>query len=284
MSKFGISIISLFPWVNIIPWWTTNPLKKYFDFIELSPSRFISKKTIFAIKVWGFANAWNPGKLWEVMLGLWQKNILAPKLLDWIVFPNNETCQRNSQELIKKYSKDNPIFFITVHTMSDWEYYHSLGYQVILEINPGLDMTLDQILEFARDKGKIIALDLYHIRRKLRVDEMFRLRTTNSTSKLGDPYKLITELLPFTKIVHLSTNRDKGKEQEFEDFISSERKYTDFGNYLLLIKQQMKEHSLEVDFLFESIPANKADLLLFPFWHQKIITFIQKVKQILEIS
>lgn len=274
MLQIGISIASLFPGINIFHGKLHYFLRDYIDFIEILPTRGISAKTIFDIHVRGISEAWNPGTLQEVISGKIKKNSLAPKFQDWIMFPSKEECQKRFTQLRKKYKT-----YITVHTIKEWKKYNNLGIKVYLEVNPGLDMTVIEILDWVKNKGKILALDLYHLRRNLRKDEITKLNITDPTSKLSHPRSTLVKLLPYAGIIHLSTDRET---DELEKFLLP-KEYPEFYNLLKLIADKVEKGEYKGDFLIEIVPANKIELLIFPLWLGKIKKFVKKIKSILKL-
>jgi len=87
--KFGINIVSLFPW----SWGKGGPQRCMsmatqagFNGIQYLPMRGWGKVNGFEPKIISFEDAWNWGPWWKVPRRLIGLDEDAPRLLDWLVF------------------------------------------------------------------------------------------------------------------------------------------------------------------------------------------------------
>ena len=129
-------------------------------------------------------SAWNPtdaktvmGQLFEVAYMAALRNLTAPQLRDVVAFPDSLTCENELNTALDTLKK---AFYIG-HTYKG-AYYYSDRRETsgIVEINPGMGMSLEELLEtiestdISKKLVKGVDFDTTHTRRKKRRDEIAR--------------------------------------------------------------------------------------------------------------
>lgn len=179
LRDYGYNSLCVLPFRGLV-----NP-----DGIQLSlPVHFIER-------------AWNPTEasglsgLIEVVDGMRTGNPKAPKIHDFIAFPNKFDSGVAFYRMAYAYrsgDKLNPTLTEVVHKLPDYPLSGAgtVGADAtILEIHPGLNMSPQQILDKISVENSMIPkvdIDTRHIRRGLRTDEAARVGGSVGFSNLGN--------------------------------------------------------------------------------------------------
>lgn len=192
------------------------------------PSRFLGLHPRTAIDklhkqlpIVSYEDAWRPVNAWLLVNERRKKNPEAPYVRDIILFPGTRACRNQ----LKIFQSLNPIPFQVVHEMND----HTDGR--VLEVNPGLFMSPEEILNAW---PRLLAIDLYHIRRELRDDEVAKAIRLGQTpiNRLEDWRDSLRILLSSKRValVHVTPSRDndmklgkKAPSSEFKDMLAGHK-------------------------------------------------------------
>lgn len=125
------------------------------------------------------------------------------QIQDWIVSPPIETCNRIVDALI---GRSIPRIY---HDFED-EIRTSKSY---IEVHPGLRLSPKEIFEQYQERGMKVALDLWHLRRDHRDDEIARWsELENKPSCLGiapeEWLETIDILAPLIKVIHVQPSEE----------------------------------------------------------------------------
>ena len=144
--------------------------------------------------------AWNPTEasglsgLIEVINGMRTGNPKAPKIHDFIAFPNKFDSGAAFYEMAYAYRSGDKLSPTLTEVVHEFPGHPISGAgtvgadATILEINPGLNMSPQQILDRISVENSMIPnvdIDTSHIRRGLRTDEVARLGGSAGFSNLG---------------------------------------------------------------------------------------------------
>lgn len=200
--EIGISWVSLFPLSILDPMGITRWAEEAgFDFIQGIPLRGINQRVIenSPLPILFCEDAWNPGTLWQVIMGKMRKDPTAPKPHDWLLFPGPKQCEIIYLEMIQAGAI--PV----VH------YLGHMGETSLLEVSPKLGLSPQAVAKAVR--ARRLVLDTYHLQRPPWPDEISY--NVEGVSPLGDWHESLTVLSPYAALIHVSPHRDKPELQEF---------------------------------------------------------------------
>lgn len=234
MTRLGISLASYLPWSAWFPEWAARQAREAgYEFLQVLPFRGVKENTKLPLPISYIEEAWNPGSLVEVISGKIKKMSRPPKLEDWLFFPER--------------IKSTEIFLSWLIFREEWAILHKLFLRrhfkrALLEVSPGIWLNLKEIKKFARGKRKILCLDLWHLRRDSREDELLsKPAHLPPVSPLGPWQESLKELLPYTFVIHISPQRDfdelsaclAGKPTELEKMLKVIKDFGFEGDYIV---------------------------------------------------
>jgi hypothetical protein len=228
----GINFISLFPWC-LLPGFAAYLAKiSGYDFLQILPIRGIGAKFKPKLPIKYAEGPWNDGSVISFIKGVITKDPLAPQLIDVIMFPEKSLALN----IFKKLRNRKRIKTI-VHSLD-------IGEDQLLEVSPGLWLTPEDIIKKINHR-KILVLDLYHLRRHPRPDELVGKpeHIKKETSLLGCWKESLQILLPFAKLIHVSPSRDYN---ELDNFLS--RRNSELEEMLKFIR----DNNYKGDFVVET--------------------------------
>lgn len=218
--KIGLSLLSGAPFApaRIAQW----AVEAGFNCCQVTPShlwglnpRKTIERTHQLLPIVLFENAWQP-----VSFGIWvsghlTKNPEAPGAKDMFLFPRPKSCAKQ----MKIFCELNPEPQKIVH--ESWQECSGSG-SLILEVNPGILMSPEMIvLEHQR-----LAVDLYHLRRMLRPDEITRARRLDKRpiDQLGYWQDSLPIFLQSGKVeaIHISPAREYDYPDELHDILAGQ--------------------------------------------------------------
>jgi len=153
---------------------------------------------------------------WNAIPSLWaalrhEKGSLGAEsqLQDWIISPPKEECDRIVDAMV---AKDIPRIY---HDFED----KIRTSQSYIEVHPGLRMSPEEISEQCRDRDMKVVLDLWHLRRGYRDDEIVRWPgLEDEPSCLGATFEewleTIDILAPLVEVIHVQPS------EELEQFVA----------------------------------------------------------------
>lgn len=197
---------------------------------QAAPSRLLGINALATINklherlpIVSFEDAWRPVNAWKLFAGRLRKDLEAPYGRDLILFPGTRAC-RSQLEILQSL---NPMPFQVVHEIND----HGNGR--LLEVNPGLFMSPEKILD-AWPEPELLAIDLYHLRRGLRNDEVAKATRLGQSpvNRLGHWKDSLSVFLESKRagLFHVTPSRDHDMElgkrapsSEFEDMLAGRK-------------------------------------------------------------
>lgn len=189
----GVSLASYLPWTAVSAWRVAQWARRAgYTFLQVLPFRTVHIRLAHILPPRYVEEAWNPA---YTRRGPDPK---TPVLLhDRLLFPS--PCQCCALFTVFRALGAQWI----THDVADLRG----AADVLLEVHPGLWLTPERIV--ACSKGPRLVLDLFHLRRSPRRDELAHRpsRITTAQSLLGDWRTTLPLLLPFARLVHVSPNR-----------------------------------------------------------------------------
>ena len=202
--------------------------------LQLLPVRGMDVYTNFSLPVWYVEGPWNNRtNLWAVVSGKITRDPKAPTLMDFACFPKRPMGLWENPNT--SFFSDHPR--LIVHSLEPLEQF--ADQRILLEPSPGLWLTSEEILEkvLSIRQAPFLALDLWHLRRGLRPDELCDKPAGMEETygfPLGHWYKSLRQLLPYAVVIHVSPRRDDGNKELF-DFLAGKR--TELGNMMEFIRE-----------------------------------------------
>lgn len=244
----GISLASYLPWSAVFATRTAKWAREAgYDFLQVVPFRssghyyFHKEQAIHGVsETWkstlerGLSvlyveEAWNPAYTHR------GKEPLTPiKLEDRLFFPSRWQCV-GIVDFFRKWGAT-----LIVHHMEDSRNENSL-----LEVHPGLWKTAEEIRDTVADQR--LVLDLYHLRRYPEPYELAHKppEIEDNRSLLGSWREAMVQLLPKTKVIHVSPSREKGSDEFLKFFARIETQLESMINFA-------KELGFEGDWVVEA--------------------------------
>ena len=189
----GVSLASYLPWTAVNAMSVARGARQAgYTFIQVLPFRSVTVHLRHMLEPRYVEEAWNPAYTHR---GADPK---TPILLhDRLFFPSRQRCT----ELFTAFRRLGARWI--THDLTD---FHTTR-DALLEVHPGLWLTPEEI---ARQCGAPrLVLDLYHLRRPPRTDELAHRpqRISAERSLLGDWRAALPVLLPLTRVIHVSPHR-----------------------------------------------------------------------------
>ena len=216
------------------------------------------------LPIWFLEKAWNPTQskgvigLMEVVRGIAIKDPFAPKIHDFIAFPNKEKADDEFRGMVERLGLErNPPTIIVHHLSGIEEFKWTLGPEIdtIIEINPGMlkswgeILTTDALLEElecpASSPVSGVVLDTNHIRRGLRSDEAVRTMSYHglpTRESLGVWEDTIQQFVSHTSLVDF-----QGKSSD-EIFQTLDGKNTELNQIMRYIRDEGYRGPVRVEF------------------------------------
>lgn len=191
--EIGVSLASYLPWTAVSAWRVAQWARRAgYAFLQVLPFRTVHMRLAHILPPRYVEEAWNPA---YTRRGPDPK---TPVLLhDRLLFPSPCQCCA-----LFTVFRALGACWIT-HDVADLRE----AKDPLLEVHPGLWLTPEKIV--ARSKESNLVLDLYHLRRSPRRDELAHRppRITTTHSLLGNWRTTLPYLLPLARVIHVSPNR-----------------------------------------------------------------------------
>ena len=154
--RFGISLMSLFPWSSLMPERVSEWAKQAgYGFLQWLPQRGIHGWENFALPVYYVERAWNPVRgFFQALRHQPGDEGMPSSLRDWLAFPSPANCRSSLFNLQDSYPKARAIS-------------HRLDNDLV-EICPELDLSPQAIADFCLLDNIGLVLDTEHICRQYR--------------------------------------------------------------------------------------------------------------------
>jgi hypothetical protein len=222
-SEVGISLGSYLPWSAVYPGWAARQAKAAgYQFLQVLPFRglwhrisVINYRALSILPVRYLEDAWGrPPSLCGISLSPF--------------FPSQKRTDLLFEGIRGTYvGGDGRRPQVIGHDFKDP--------QTLVEVHPGLWMTVDEILEEAEQRGQRSPLvpDLWHLRHDA-IGEWLAIRPTNVTvgTLLPNWQVSLPRLLPKSGVIHLSPRRDR---DEFGDCLA--HRPTELGEMLACVRE-----------------------------------------------
>lgn len=233
----GINITSYLPWVLAWPMVAAKAAKAAgYEFLQALPLRRLTPKIAKILPIRYLEDHWfYSGRSNTLLSNLRlrrQGDRLAPTLIDWVVFPEEKHCRKRYSELaqVRNAKCVGPIII---------EHDQPVLWSDLWEISPRLRKGPRTIIKIARDFNTPLVLDLKHLRREPRLDELEAGQTLRLSS-LGRWQDSIHLFLPNTALIHVNPlDRQElelmlaGKFCEAEDMMAAIKEGGFTGDYVV---------------------------------------------------
>jgi hypothetical protein len=219
-SEIGISLASYLPWSAMYPHWAARQAKAAgYRFLQVLPFRglwnrltVINRRALSILPVWYLEDAWGHATSWRKLISF---------------FPSREKAELLFEGLRRTYGRDERRPQVIAHDFEDP--------RALVEVHPGLWMTVDEILERASRHGqeRLLVPDLWHLRHDA-IGEWLDIRPAHIAAGTLLPSWQVSlpRLLLESEVIHLSPRRDR---DEFGDCLA--HRPTELGEMLACIRE-----------------------------------------------
>lgn len=256
--RIGINIASYLPLAVWFPGMAVRAAKKAgYEFLQVLPLRGMTlcgrsrvTSIIGDMPVDYVEDTWNTAQsLMQVLIDKARQTANAPTLLDYAIFPTGKNADRVLGELLGLYGLpgEKPRFIDhsfgsgkTLARILDGLFNGELWKKVyiqseLVEVHPGLWLTLDEIFEKVRGgiSDQPLVLDLWHLRHEATPGWLAsRPAHITAGSLLGRWQDSLPRLLPYSRVIHVSPSRER---PELEACLRGES--TELGEMIDCIRQ-----------------------------------------------